>query len=81
MKHLQLNFKTSEGKKRALVLNDVKQDLSEATVKGAMQKIADSKLFVHDGVALYTEAISAQYVERNVSDIFTTASPAKPVAE
>lgn len=78
MKQLQMTFQNSEGKRSLLSLNDVKQDLDEATVKGAMQNIAQSKLFIKDDVALYDAIVGAKYVERTVTDIFDTQHPTDP---
>lgn len=77
MKQLQMAFQNSEGKRSVLSLNDVKQDLDETAVKGAMQNIAQSKLFIKDDVAIYATVMGAKYVERTVTDIFDTQHPAK----
>lgn len=70
MKQLHLTFQNSEGKRSILALNGVKQDLDEATVKGAMQNIAQSELFIKDDVALYATVMGAKYVERTTTEIF-----------
>lgn len=71
MKQLQMTFKNSEGKKINLTLSNLKQDLDAVTVKGAMQTIVDSKLFVKEDVSLYAELVGANYVERTVTSLFT----------
>ncbi|MCH4171624.1 MAG: DUF2922 domain-containing protein [Lactobacillus sp.] len=70
MKQLQMTFNNNEGKKTSLVLAEVKQDLDAETVKGAMQQLTDSQLFIKDGVALYAEVLGAKYVERIVTEVF-----------
>ncbi|MFD1671044.1 DUF2922 domain-containing protein [Agrilactobacillus yilanensis] len=70
MKQLQMIFKTSEGNRSALSLNDVREDLEPTVVKGAMENIAKSELFIKDDVALYDEIMAAQYVSRTVTELF-----------
>ena len=70
MKKLQLRFKTSEGKKRKLVLNYVKSGLDENTVRQAMDKISASKLFERDTVELYKEVLDAKYIDRTETKVF-----------
>ena len=70
MKKLQLRFKTSDGKKRNLVLNYVKADLDKNTVRQAMDKISASKLFEKDTVELYQEVVDAKYIDRTETKVF-----------
>ncbi|WP_119318728.1 DUF2922 domain-containing protein [Companilactobacillus formosensis] len=70
MKKLQLRFKTSDGKKRNLVLNYVKAGLDENTVRQAMDKISASKLFEKDTVELYKEVLDAKYIDRTETKVF-----------
>ncbi|MFD1418340.1 DUF2922 domain-containing protein [Companilactobacillus keshanensis] len=70
MKRLQLSFKTAAGKKHDLVLNYIKDDLDPLAVKSAMDKITASKIFEKDTVQLYSEVLSAKYVERTETEIF-----------
>ncbi|MFC6322601.1 DUF2922 domain-containing protein [Companilactobacillus baiquanensis] len=70
MKKLQLSFKTAAGKRRDLVLNYVKDDLDPVLVKSAMEKITASKIFEKDTVQLFSEVVSAKYVQRTEKEIF-----------
>jgi len=72
MKKLQLVFKTAAGKRRDLVLNYIKDDLDPLAVKSAMDKITASKIFEKDTVQLFTEVVSAKYVQRTETEIFKT---------
>ena len=64
MKKLQLKFKTAEGHKKNLVLNYVKDDLTEKDSKAAMEKISASKLFEQNTIQLYSEVLGASVIER-----------------
>lgn len=75
MKQLQLNFKTSEGKNKILMVNYFKDDLNEEQIKSAMQDIAKSKIFVKDDTELYHEAIGAKYITRTEETIFEEIEP------
>ncbi len=62
MKVLDLVFKSNLNKIHTLKLNYVNESLDEATVKAAMQAIADAKLFDKQGEELYAVPVSAKYV-------------------
>ncbi len=70
MKRLQLRFKTAEGKAKSFVLNYVKADLDDNTVKEAMEKISTSKIFEKDTVGLFETIVGAKYVERIETKVF-----------
>lgn len=75
MKTLNLSFKGSLGKGHTLKLNYASDQLDEATVRAAMQKIVDSKLIQKDDDILYTRPTSAKYVTTTDEVIF--AEPQK----
>lgn len=75
MKTLNLSFKGSLGKGHTLKINYASDQLNEATVREAMQKIANSKLLQKDDDILYIRPSSAKYVTTTDEVIF--ADPQK----
>lgn len=71
MKTLNLSFKGSLGKGHTLKLNYVHDDLSEETVRQAMNKLAQSKLFQKDDELVFQLPRSAKYVTTTDQVIFT----------
>jgi hypothetical protein len=71
MKTLNLSFKGSLGKGHSLKLKYANDQLDEATVRNAMQKIVDSKLFGKDDEQLYLRVASAKYVTTTDEPIFS----------
>lgn len=71
MKTLNLSFKGSLGKGHSLKLKYANDQLDEATVRDAMQKIVDSKLFGKDDEVLYLRVASAKYVTTTDEPIFS----------
>ncbi|WP_076459648.1 DUF2922 domain-containing protein [Limosilactobacillus caccae] len=63
MKTLSLTFKGSLGKKHSLKLNYASERLDEQTVRQAMEKIAESHLFVKDNEELYQQPLAAKYID------------------
>ncbi len=53
MKQLDLEFLNAAGKTQHLKLKYAKQDLDEGTVRLAMEKMIDTKLFQKEGQLLY----------------------------
>lgn len=71
MKTLNLSFKGSLGKGHSLKLKYANDQLDEATVRNAMQKIVDSQLFGKDDEQLYLRVASAKYVTITDEPIFS----------
>lgn len=71
MKTLNLSFKGSLGKGHSLKLKYANDQLDEATVRNAMQKIVDSQLFGKDDEQLYLRVASAKYVTTIDEPIFS----------
>ncbi|MDY3702576.1 MAG: DUF2922 domain-containing protein [Limosilactobacillus coleohominis] len=71
MKTLNLSFKGSLGKGHSLKLKYANDQLDEATVRNAMQKIVDSQLFGKDDEQLYLRVASAKYVTTTDEPIFS----------
>lgn len=71
MKTLNLSFKGSLGKGHSLKLKYANDQLDEATVRNAMQKIVDSQLFGKDDEQLYLRVSSAKYVTTTDEPIFS----------
>ncbi|MCH4058125.1 MAG: DUF2922 domain-containing protein [Lactobacillaceae bacterium] len=74
MKQLQLQYQTSNQKKRTMTVNNVNQELDAATVREQMAAISASKLFQQDDEEIYHEPLAANYVERIVTPIFSAKS-------
>lgn len=74
MKQLQLQYQTSNQKKRTMTVNNVNQELDAATVRKQMAAISASKLFQQDDEEIYHEPLAANYVERIVTPIFSAKS-------
>lgn len=70
MKTLNLSFKGSLGKGHTLKINYASDQLDEAAVRKAMQKIANSKLLQKDDDILYIRPSSAKYVTTTDEVIF-----------
>lgn len=71
MKTLNLSFQGSLGKGHSLKLKYANDQLDEATVRNAMQKIVDSQLFGKDDEQLYLRVASAKYVITTDEPIFS----------
>ena len=71
MNTLNLSFKGSLGKGHSLKLKYANDQLDEATVRNAMQKIVDSQLFGKDDEQLYLRVASAKYVTTIDEPIFS----------
>ncbi|MBM6954595.1 DUF2922 domain-containing protein [Limosilactobacillus coleohominis] len=71
MKTLNLSSKGSLGKGHSLKLKYANDQLDEATVRNAMQKIVDSQLFGKDDEQLYLRVASAKYVTTTDEPIFS----------
>lgn len=69
-KTLRLTFINAAGKKRNLNLPDAAEGLEAATVKAAMEKMAQNNAFADENGDLYTAIDSAAYVERTVNSVF-----------
>lgn len=70
MKHLELIYHNSEAKLTTMRLTYAQENLSEATTRAAMEKIAELKMFDKDGVNPYAEPVAARYVETTSAPIF-----------
>lgn len=73
MKTLSLSFKGSLGKSHSLKLNYANDGLTEQTVRDAMNKIVESKLFQKDDDLLYLKAMAAKYVTTTDEVIFDSS--------
>ncbi|BDR61103.1 DUF2922 domain-containing protein [Lactobacillus xylocopicola] len=67
---LQLVFLTGAAKKAKLAVPEASANLNKATVKTAMETIAQANAFAKDGVDLYKIPQSAAYIERTVTSVF-----------
>lgn len=70
MKVLKMNFTTQEGKIVSLTLKNVAQDLTSQVVLSQMQQIAQAQLCQKDGVDLYHQPATAEYVETIETPLF-----------
>ena len=70
VKELYLGFTGSDGKTKRLVIAHPEDNLDEATTRAAMKKIAGPNLFEKQGVQLYTNGESANYMTRIKNVIF-----------
>lgn len=75
MKTLNLSFKGSLGKGHVLKINYANDQLDESTVRAAMQKIVDSKLFSKEDDVLYIRPSSDKYVTTTDEVIFKETQP------
>ncbi|NMM61655.1 DUF2922 domain-containing protein [Clostridium sp. P21] len=67
-KSLSMTFLNEDGKKSSITLNNVKNDVTEAEVKAAMDVILAKNIFTCDGLDLKTKD-SAHIIERNSSSL------------
>ena len=72
-KTLKLTFLNGEKKKNSITLGDAVDNLTEDQVRTAMSTIASANVFEKDGVAYYKTPVSASYIERTVTDVYTEA--------
>ena len=72
-KTLKLTFLNGENKKNSITLVDAVDNLTEDQVRTAMSTIASANVFEKDGVAYYKTPVSASYIERTVTDVYTEA--------
>ena len=72
-KTLKLTFLNGENKKNSITLADAVDNLTEDQVRTAMSTIASANVFEKDGVAYYKTPVSASYIERTVTDVYTEA--------
>ncbi len=70
-KRLELQFLTEEGKGSTLAITNPAADLSETSIKSAMETIVDQKLFESNGVQRYNGIRGARYVTREVEEVFS----------
>ncbi|AKA69311.1 DUF2922 domain-containing protein [Clostridium scatologenes] len=67
-KSLSMTFLNEEGKKSSITLKSVKEDVTEAEVKAAMDVILAKNIFTSGGLDLKAKD-SAHIVERNSSSL------------
>lgn len=67
-KSLSMTFLNDKGKKSSITLNNVKEDVTEAEVKAAMDVILAKSIFTSGGLDLKSKD-SAHIVERNSSSL------------
>lgn len=70
---LKLTFKTSEGKTKSLSLEKPKDNLEQATVEAAMQKVVEANIFEKAGAKLFNTIVGAEYVKRTITPVFKKA--------
>ncbi|MHC5375061.1 DUF2922 domain-containing protein [Enterococcus sp. LJL120] len=75
MRKLHLIFRNADGSRKTLIIHCCHQNLSPAIVHWAMSEIIALKLFVRNGVQLYTEIIGAKYVEKRITPLFDDFNP------
>ncbi|QMU08348.1 DUF2922 domain-containing protein [Levilactobacillus suantsaii] len=63
MKSLELTFKGADHRIKNLRLKYVSADLTAENALAIMAKMADTKLFAKEDVALYATPVSAQVIE------------------
>lgn len=73
-KTLQLVFLNGKNKKTNLTVQQAADDLDSATVKAAMNTIAEADAFAKEGVDLYQVPQSASYIERVVTNLFDNSA-------
>ena len=69
-KELTLVFKNADGKHKNMVIAKPAENLDEATIKAAMQKIVDTHAFEKAGKKEFEAVVSASYVDRTVTQVF-----------
>ena len=69
-KELTLVFKNADGKHKNLVIAKPVENLDEATIKAAMQKIVNTHAFEKAGKKEYEGVVSASYVDRTVTKVY-----------
>ncbi len=69
MKTLKLRYQGTK-KKHTLSLNDVNENLDDATVRAAMNEIKEAALIQKDNEVYYVKPLSANYTETIVTPIF-----------
>ena len=69
-KELKLVFKNADGKHKNMVIAKSAENLDEATIKAAMQKIVDTHAFEKAGKKEFEAVVSASYVDRTVTQVF-----------
>lgn len=70
-KRLELLFKTGDDKNTTLTVSDPASNLTQETIRGAMDTIASLHLFEKDGILRYSGVRGARYVTREVEEVFT----------
>lgn len=69
-KELTLVFKNADGKHKNMIIAKPAENLDEATIKAAMQKIVDTHAFEKAGKKEFEAVVSASYVDRTVTQVF-----------
>ena len=69
-KELKLVFKNADGKHKNMIIAKPAENLDEATIKAAMQKIVDTHAFEKAGKKEFEAVVSASYVDRTVTQVF-----------
>ena len=69
-KELKLVFKNADGKHKNMIIAKPAENLDEATIKAAMQKIVDTHAFEKAGKKEFEAVVSAFYVDRTVTQVF-----------
>ncbi len=69
-KELKLVFKNADGKHKNMVIAKPAENLDEATIKAAMQKIVDTHAFEKAGKKEFEAVVSVSYVDRTVTQVF-----------
>lgn len=69
-KKLVLHFAVAGGGSTSMTLSDAKQDLTEETVKTAMQAMCDANAFATSKGAAYSAPAGASYVEEVETVLF-----------
>lgn len=70
MKQLDLEFLSSAGKVQHVKLKYVNENLTEETVRSAMNDLSELKLFKKDDIEMYAKPLAARYVETIHQSIF-----------
>lgn len=77
MKSLNLTFKSNVNKKHLLKLSYADQNLTEETVRQAMNQIAEAGIFTKGDEVLYATPVSAKYVDTVSTVLFNDEAASK----
>lgn len=67
---LALNFKSAEGKSKAVRLNNPQDQVSADQAKTAMDAIRDTDIFKDDAGDLYAASVNAEMIVKTTEEVY-----------